>query len=156
MKRLLIMRHAKSDWGTGEADFERPLNVRGKAAASAMGPVVHELAPNLVLCSPAKRTRETLERLALSCPVRFEKRIYEASGGGLVELVEEAAGEAATILLIGHMPGVARLAAAVSEGDEGPARARLSSHYPTAALTVIEMMGKSGRVSRFLTPRELA
>lgn len=154
MKRLLILRHAKSDWGTGGRDFDRPLNARGQAAATAMGVVVRDHAPDLVLCSPARRTRETLERLELTCPVRFDPRIYDASVEGLLEVVGEV-GDEETVLLIGHMPGVARLALAMSEGNGGDARQRLEMHYPTAGLTVIEFTDGRGRVTRFVTPREL-
>lgn len=156
MNRLLILRHAKSDWGTGGRDFDRPLNARGRAAATAMGPAVRELAPDRVLCSPARRTRETLERLELACRVRFDERIYDASVEGLLEVIGESGDDLPTLMLIGHMPGVARLAAVMSEGDEGPERARLNAHYPTAALTVIDFEGKRGRVSRFVVPKELA
>jgi phosphohistidine phosphatase len=156
VNRLLILRHAKSDWGTGGRDFDRPLNADGRAAATAMGPVVRELAPDLVLCSPARRTRETLEWLELACPVQFEDRIYDASVEQLLELVGAVGEEAQRLLLIGHMPGVARLAAAMSESDEGPDRARLNAHYPTAALTVVDFEGKVGRISRFVGPKDLA
>ena len=155
MNQLLILRHAKSDWTTGEKDFDRPLNDRGRAAATAMGPVVRGFAPDLVLCSPSKRTSETLTRLELDCPVKFDDRIY----GGSVERLLEVIGEyddAATLMIIGHMPGVALLAAAVSEGDDSSERERIGFHYPTAALTVVEFDGERGRITRFVVPKELA
>lgn len=156
MKQLLILRHAKSDWTTGERDFDRPLNDRGRAAATAMGPVVRGFAPDLVLCSPSKRTSETLTRLELDCPVKFDDRIYGGSVERLLEVIGEYGDDTPTLMIIGHMPGVALLTAAVSEGDDGFERERIGLHYPTAALTVVDFDGERGRISRFVVPKELA
>lgn len=156
MNQLLILRHAKSDWTTGQEDFDRPLSDRGRAAAAAMGPVVRALEPDLVLCSPSKRTCETLTRLELNCPVKFEDRIYGGSAERLLEVIGESGDDTPTLMIIGHMPGVALLAAAVSEGDYSFERERIGFHYPTAALTVVDFEGTRGRISRFVVPKELA
>ena len=70
MKRLILVRHAKSDWSLGMADHDRPLNVRGRASAAAIGRWLREknLRPDQVLCSTATRTRETLDLLDLDAP----------------------------------------------------------------------------------------
>ena len=92
MRRLMLLRHAKSDWPTGLLDIDRPLAARGRDAAPRMGAHLRDeqLLPDLVLVSPARRARETWE-LVQPCPgeveTRFDPRIYEAPRSGLLALV---------------------------------------------------------------------
>uniref|UniRef100_UPI0035189862 SixA phosphatase family protein n=1 Tax=Nioella sp. TaxID=1912091 RepID=UPI0035189862 len=67
MKRLILMRHAKSDWSLGQPDAARPLNARGQRSAEAMGDWLREKGylPDQILCSSAQRTRETLDLLRI-------------------------------------------------------------------------------------------
>ncbi|HKR02167.1 MAG TPA: histidine phosphatase family protein, partial [Pyrinomonadaceae bacterium] len=86
MKKLLLLRHAKSSWDDASLpDFERPLNERGRRAAPLMGEFMRrqKIRPDLVICSPARRTRETIARVleaaGMTTEVRYDERIYEAS-----------------------------------------------------------------------------
>ena len=97
MKTLYVLRHAKSDWGVeGLRDFDRPLNHRGRKAAKAVGSEMADrgIRPDLVICSPAVRAKETLERLldgyGPDLAVTEDRRIYEASTGTLIEIVRSA------------------------------------------------------------------
>jgi len=161
MKKLLLLRHAKSSWDdTGLADFERPLNDRGRRAAPLVGRFMREreLRPDLVLCSPAERTRQTvalvLEAAGLSAPVRFDERIYDATVGRLVEVVSQAGEGAGEILLVGHNPGMEELLELLT----GETR-----RMPTAALARIhldtddwaELGAHTGRLEWHVKPKEL-
>lgn len=162
MKRLLLMRHAKSSWGDRSlADFDRPLNERGLKAAPLVGRFMRKqkLRPDIVVCSPAERARQTAtlvaEAAGLAAPLRYDERIYEATSARLFEVVlqiEEDAGEA---LLVGHNPGLEELLERLT-GE--PHR------MPTAALARVvldiekwsKVRDRSGRVELFVKPKELA
>ena len=168
MRRLLILRHAKSDWPDGVPDEERPLSPRGRAAAPRMGAYLARegLAPDLALVSPARRTAETWElvRAALG-PVeaRTDGRLYAASAADLLEVVREAPADAGTVLLVGHNPGVQDLARRLIGEGARDAVARLVAKYPTAALAVVAFSAPDwgsvapgrGRLARYVTPRDL-
>ncbi len=170
MKTLYLLRHAKSHWGDpGLDDHARPLDGRGERAAAVMG--VHfaqrEYQPSLVLCSSARRTRETLDLLLPHLPVRpellIERRIYLASGGQLLARLQEVDDETSQLLLIGHNPGIADLAQGLAgSGPRDPLR-RMAAKFPTAALSVCELdldrwrdlAPESGRLLDFTTPKDL-
>jgi phosphohistidine phosphatase len=155
------MRHAKSSWGDPSlADFERPLNERGRKAAPLVGRFRRKqrLRPDLVLSSPAERARQTaalvIEAAGLKAPLRYDERIYEATPSRLAEVVsqvEEAVGE---LLLVGHNPGLAGLLELLA-GE--------SRRVPTAALARValdvEKWGRLragvGRVELFVRPKDL-
>lgn len=116
MKTLFLLRHAKSSWKDETlADFERPLNGRGKRAAETMGNYFksHAIVPELILCSPAVRARETLELVSKaakwSAEVRYDQQIYEASGLRLAEVVSQIENDRKVVMLVGHNPGMAEL-----------------------------------------------
>ncbi|MBV9139225.1 MAG: histidine phosphatase family protein, partial [Hyphomicrobiales bacterium] len=116
MKRLLLLRHAKSARPAGVADHERPLAPRGLADARVMGAYLQQemLLPDLALVSTSARTRQTwdllLQGLGSVPNLRFEPRLYEASAGELASVIAEVPDEAKEVLLIGHNPGLADLA----------------------------------------------
>ena len=116
MRRLMLLRHAKSHWPMGVADRDRPLAARGREAAPVMGRYLADelLLPDLVLISPAKRTVETWEMVAPMLPekpaTQYEPRIYEAKVERLLDVVQEVEGDVRTLLLIGHNPGFEELA----------------------------------------------
>jgi phosphohistidine phosphatase len=147
--RLYLLRHAKSSWDDPElADHDRPLAKRGRRAAKAVARYLreHELAPELVLCSTARRARETLEHVepALAAPeVRFERELYGASAGALLERIRDVPDRVTSVMLIGHNPAIEELALALA----GPAQARckLGPKYPTAALATLALSGPSWR-----------
>ena len=116
-RTLVILRHAKAANPEGVPDADRPLTDRGHADAAAAGAwLLHSgLVPDLVLCSPARRTRQTWHGVALALPtapqVRYEEPIYGAPVRTLLATVRAAAEEATTVLLIGHNPGLSELCA---------------------------------------------
>src|SRR5512147_1452190 len=141
MKTLYLLRHAKSSWkGEGVEDFDRPLSKRGRAAAKAMGEYFarHLIAPAQVLCSPAKRARETLERLqngiGPAVPVRFEKVIYMANAPVLLRRVRRLNDSLGSAMLVGHNPGLADLALTLSANWEDGPRRELATKFPTGSL----------------------
>jgi len=152
MKRLYLLRHAKSSWDDeGLADHDRPLSGRGRRAADAIGRHLRAegIEPELVLCSSAARTRETLARIGLSGVV--ERDLYGASADELLARVRDVPPGVDSVLLIGHNPGIHDLALALT-GEP-------ADSYPTGALATIELAGwtaASGRMIAFVRPRELA
>lgn len=122
MVRLILLRHAKSDWtDEGLLDKDRPLNPRGKKAAPEMGRWIakHQLLPDRILCSTATRTRETLERMqecwSDSPEVHFVDRLYLASPKTILEEAMAHAAGAKSLLIIGHNPGMEMLATQLSD-----------------------------------------
>jgi len=115
-KCLILLRHLKSDWGDAAlSDRERPLNARGNAA----GPLVRAALatrcppPEVVLCSPARRTRDTLAHISPAFPgaeVRYVEALYEASRTTLVRLAADLPDSADTALIVGHNPGLLEFA----------------------------------------------
>ena len=110
MKKLLIMRHAKSDWGSGLADHERPLNKRGTRAAAAMGKALAamEEVPDLIISSTATRAATTA-RLAAEAGewnsrISYSDALYGTSVRGALEVLMEADPGAASVMLVGHEP----------------------------------------------------
>jgi len=170
MKLLYLLRHAKSSWDDPDIDdFDRPLNKRGRKAAKVMAAHFREagLHPEAVLCSPSKRTRETLKHLTPvlgDVPVQFDRRIYEASYQTLLLCLADLPSEANSALLIGHNPGLERLALyLMSDHGHGPGAARLQDKYPTGSLAVLSVPSTdwgdlkvgSGRLDDFVRPADL-
>lgn len=171
MKRVLLLRHAKSSWDDPSLDdIERPLNKRGRRAASAMAQHFRDkgLRPEIVLCSPAVRTRQTLDLLlpALGdAPIQFDDRIYDAAMQTLLARLLELPDKISSVLIVGHNPGLERLAQALDDGQGDPrALARLKDKYPTGTLTLLDSpleqwaAFKSGscRLVDFVSPSDLA
>jgi phosphohistidine phosphatase len=115
-KTLYLVRHAKSDWETGQADFDRPLNKRGRRDAPEMGRRLKERGPlpELIVCSPAQRAVETLELLELGIETVFNEAIYEASAGELLDIIQQLDDGMESVMLIGHNPSMTWLAGLLS------------------------------------------
>lgn len=166
MKRLILMRHAKSSWADpGCSDHDRPLNSRGQSDAPRIGAwlAAHGFMPDLALVSSARRTQETWTGLGdgfSAVPMSREPAIYEAMLGALLNLVQTAP-TVDCLLLLGHMPAIGSLARYLLPAD--PDDADLLA-YPTAATTVIgadiatwdALDRAGGRLLAFTTPRRLA
>ena len=143
-RTLWLLRHAKSDWDTGAADHDRPLNQRGVRDAGAAGRLLakRDWRPDLVLCSSALRTRQTWQRAAAggatAGEVRIEPRIYDASAPTLLDLVREVDPAVTGLLLVGHSPGIPGLADRLGVRPE-PAELwrRMDDKFPTAAIAVL-------------------
>jgi phosphohistidine phosphatase len=169
MRRLMLLRHAKSDWSAaGQRDIDRPLSARGRNAAAAIGRYMaqHALVPDRAIVSSARRTRETWELIAPAFARQpafgYEPQVYEAPPARLLELVRAAEPSAHTLMLIGHNPGMQELAAMLAATGDGDARRQLEK-FPTGALAILdfaidvwgELAPASGRLDRFVLPRAL-
>ena len=116
-RRLIVLRHAKSDWSGGGADHDRPLAVRGRREAELAGRWLRANAADidLVVCSSATRARQTWKRVARELdtdpPLRVEDRVYAATERQLVAVVKKLPDSANTVLLVGHNPGLEELVA---------------------------------------------
>lgn len=127
MRHLFLLRHAHAEPAVaGQDDLDRPLSPTGRAEAEAAGRWLrkHEAAPDRVLCSPARRTRETAEALLAGLAdtdLRWEPRIYEASPGELIGLLQEHA-EPKRLWLVGHNPGLEQLLALLVDGRSAEVR----------------------------------
>ncbi|MER2509961.1 histidine phosphatase family protein [Amaricoccus sp.] len=164
MKRLILMRHAKSSWAdAGQADIDRPLNGRGRRNAAAIGGWLRDQGyrPDEALVSSATRTRETWFEIAAVLgqgPARFLPELYEADPERMLGVLREAHG--AGVLMIGHQPGIGSLARRLlADVPDDPEFA----HYPTAATAVIDfdvedwgaVAWNAGRLVAFVVPRAL-
>lgn len=162
---LILTRHAKSDWGTpGLADFDRPLNDRGRRSARAIGRWLSEkgFRPDEVVLSGAARTRQTWELMAASFdpapPVVTEGALYDASADTILEVLRRQ--KARKVLLIGHNPGIGQFANRLT--IIAPTHPRFND-YPTGATTVFSFQRDTwsdvgwsdGEVKDFATPRDL-
>ena len=170
MKRLTVLRHAKSSWKDRELDdFERPLNGRGQRAARRVGREMSErgMQFDFILASPAVRVRETIaglqEEHELDAPIQFEPRIYMARVAELLELIAMIPDEAHDALLVGHNTSAERLVIKLARDDGRGLRKRVEEKFPTAALAVIELPIKdwgelepeSGRLVDLIYPADL-
>jgi phosphohistidine phosphatase len=167
MKRLFLLRHAKSSWKDSSLpDRERPLAGRGKRASKAMAAYVreHDIEPALVLCSAATRARQTLDRVAPgfgNAPeVRIESELYEASAAELLGRLQRVDEDVPSVMLVGHNPSMERLALDLANG--GADLAELAAKYPTGALATLEFDGPwselepdAARLAGFVKPRDL-
>jgi phosphohistidine phosphatase len=161
---LMLLRHAKSSWADPNlADHDRPLNERGRKAAALVG---HHLGqaehqPDLVLCSDATRTRETLQLLDLprGTEAVIENGLYGAPATDLLSRVRQVPARYRSVLVIGHNPGIEDLARMLDrDGLDSVEK------FPTAAVAILrfarpawgEITAGAGRLDTFFTPRELA
>ncbi|MFD8976307.1 MULTISPECIES: SixA phosphatase family protein [unclassified Streptomyces] len=166
-RRIVLLRHAKADW-SDESDHERPLADRGRKDAPVAG---RRLAGtgigfDLALCSTAARTRETWKLTVHELSERprtvYEDRLYEASLGELIALLNEVSDEVSDLLVIGHNPGMHALADALAGESDGDLLPRMNrSGFPTSAYAVLAFNGswKSvehgvGRLVDFWTPHD--
>lgn len=145
--RIVLFRHAKADWPQ-VTDHERPLADRGRKEAAEAGRRLADtgLPFDLALCSTATRTRETWKLAVQEFPHRpktvYEERIYEASPGELIAVLNETTDDAQNVLLIGHNPGVQGLADVLAGSAEEEARERMSRRgFPAAAFAVLSFDG---------------
>jgi phosphohistidine phosphatase len=149
-RRLILLRHAKSDW-PDVPDRDRPLAKRGRRDAPRIGRWLHEhgYQPDVVVVSNARRARQTWDlvapQLGGSPAVRFEPRAYAASAMTLLYLAQELPSRYQTALFIAHNPGLSELARSLAAPpeigratDNGP---RPAISLPTAAVAVLEFQG---------------
>ena len=167
MKLLYLLRHAKSDWDDPELpDHERPLAARGVRASHDLAKRLSkaEVAPSLVLCSPALRARQTLELIAPALgkkvDIRYDDGLYGASVADVIKRLGRVPASMPSIMVVAHNPTIQELALELAgSGDDID---RMRQKFPTAALAMLEIDRKDwkelGRgcadLRGLLTPRE--
>ena len=144
MHTLYLLRHAKSSWADPAVpDHARPLAARGRRDGKRIAKHLVELGiePELLLCSSAERTRETLEliRPALSATstVMLEAELYAATSDTLLERIRALPDTVASVMMIGHNPGLHDLALVLASA--GAELGRLKAKFPTGALATLEL-----------------
>jgi phosphohistidine phosphatase len=167
VKRLYLLRHAKSSWDDPElSDHDRPLAKRGRRASKLIAEHLgrERIRPALILCSSARRTRETLDRIAPAMgakpEVRIERELYRADATDLLDLLRGLPDDVGSVMLIGHNPAIQDLGLALA--GRGPVAGMMQEKFPTGALATLEFDGPwrelapgAGSAVAFIKPREL-
>jgi phosphohistidine phosphatase len=166
-RRVYLLRHAKSSWKeSGLADHDRPLARRGRRAARAIGGHLRDqgVEPDLVLCSTARRARETLEGIEPALgrgDVRVEPGLYGARPAVLLARLQEVPAGVRSVMLIGHNPGLRELALVLAR--HGSSLEALEAKFPTGALATLAFRGPgwsalergAAELIGFVRPRDL-
>jgi phosphohistidine phosphatase len=170
MKTLILMRHAKAGWvEPGMDDHDRPLNKRGGSAVPVMARWMEErgLHPDRILCSSARRTRETAALMREAVPSlpapEISAGLYLASPGALRQHLTGLPGECNCAVVIGHEPGLSSFLRTLGGNTAAPDQRRAYDHFPTAAMAVlevdvsdwVELSGETTEFVAFVVPREL-
>jgi phosphohistidine phosphatase len=178
-RRLLLLRHAKSAWPDEVADQDRPLARRGRRDAPVAGRWLRQAGyvPDHVLCSTARRARETWQlaeqELVVRPPVVYEPGVYIASARSLLHIVRRQPPSARTVVVVGHDPSLPELALELAAGSDHPDRraaarppgaplGRMQAKFPTAAIAVLELTASwaelwpgQAHLANFVTPRDM-
>lgn len=167
MKRVGLLRHAKSDWSDfDKRDFDRGLNERGRQGARLMGQHIRSEGTQwgLIRASSAERVRRTVEAALPRLEIAFDQRLYLASADTLTELVSELPEDADAVLLVAHNPGLQDLILKlVAPAKENALFDAAKEKFPTATFAVIELPAdrwadvaeESGTLVHFTRPRDL-
>jgi phosphohistidine phosphatase len=167
-KKLFVLRHAKSSWDEpGLADHERPLSPRGRRAVEAIAAHLNAagITPELVLCSSARRTRETLEGLAVGGEHVIESELYGANCQEVLERLHRVPEEIESVMLVGHNPTLQALVLRLADGDtaaKDSGLAEVRRKFPTGALATLtfdrawtELSPGSARLAAYVRPKSL-
>jgi phosphohistidine phosphatase len=171
MKTLTLLRHAKSGWDDPALrDYDRPLNAKGKRAATAVGRHWRSVGLDFdhVVASPALRVAETLEHVAIGygsdLPATPDRRIYLASAVTLLDVVRELPDSVTSALLVGHNPGLEDLVLMlVPDNDQAPLRDAVEEKLPTASTVRLtfaidrwaDAAANGAALDLFVRPRDL-
>lgn len=170
MKRLMLLRHGKSDWSdSGLEDHDRPLAPRGVKSSRKVGAYLSReaLVPERAWCSPAARARGTwdlvLEAIGQDVETEYRQDLYLAEPPAMLAAIASGPAGCDSLILIGHNPGLDRLTRMLIETGNRSVTASLGDNFPTAGLAVLEFetddwaaVGPArGRLSRFVHPRNL-
>ena len=170
MPRLLLLRHAKSSWADpGMKDRDRPLSPEGHHAAEQMARelVRADLLPDQILCSPARRTRETLAALHPyldgDCPITICDELYDAEHDDYRATITSYSGDPERLLVIGHNPTIHATALNLIGSADSDSAALIATKFPPAALAIISfdsenwtlLRPKSGYLQAFIRARDL-
>ena len=142
MKRLYLLRHDQSPSAYGMDDFDRPLSEEGASQAQGLGALMAEKSyqPDLIYCSPALRTRQTLERLLESLEPRdtqSPRSIYESTHDALLDLIQQTPTNIDAVLMVAHNPSIHQLAARLAD-ERVSGFEKILTGYPPATLTVLD------------------
>jgi len=140
-RTLILLRHAKSSYPDGVADHDRPLAPRGIREGALAGDWIRANLPAVdrVLCSSATRTRQTLARTGIEAPAQFVERLYDATPGIAIDVINGLDGDAHTLLVIGHEPVMSALALGLAGPSSSDAAAgQIAAKYPTSAIAVLQ------------------
>jgi len=147
LRRLVVLRHAKSAWPVGVDDHDRPLGPRGLRDAPAAGRALAEAdcLPDLAFCSTAERARHTWELASAEWgtppPVRHDSRLYGADVPELRAVVGEAPPDIETLLLVGHNPGLEELVLEMTGDVIGDSLEQVRTKFPTSAIAILAWHG---------------
>ena len=169
MRRLHLLRHAKSSWADeGLADRDRPLSNRGRRACDLLAAhlTAEAVAIDLVLASPARRVVDTIAgidgALRADTPLWTDERLYTADADDLLGAVAEVPAEVRTLLVVSHNPAIEDLASRLIDDDTAPAAVLLRDKYPTGALATFALNGNwatlldgTAKLLGFVRPRDL-
>ncbi|MEU6350790.1 histidine phosphatase family protein [Streptomyces sp. NPDC047072] len=151
LRRLVVLRHAKSAWPDGVPDHERPLGPRGHRDAPEAGRILATtgLLPDLALCSTAVRARRTWELASAEWgtppPVRLDPELYGADVPELLAAVQDTSPEVETLLLVGHNPGLEELVLTLAGDGLDDTVEEVRTKFPTSAIAVLAWHGTSWR-----------
>lgn len=163
MKTLILLRHSKALAESGTGDHARGLSQRGLAEALRAGQAIGQaIVPDFALVSDSRRTRETFDRVVQAAgrdiPHRFEPALYGADTSTIMALIADAPAERASLLVVGHNPGVGELARALAVAGERKLRKGLADGFPTSAFALIRLKGtewaraaEGGTLEQFVT-----
>ncbi|MEU6377331.1 histidine phosphatase family protein [Streptomyces sp. NPDC046909] len=147
LRRLVVLRHAKSAWPEGVPDHRRPLAPRGRRDAPAAGRALAEAdcLPDLALCSTALRARQTWDLASAEWgtppPVHYEGHLYGADVPELLEILHEVPAEVETLLLVGHNPGLEELVLDLAGDGLDDTLEQVRGKFPTSAIAVLAWRG---------------
>ena len=168
MSELYLLRHAKAVPQGDMRDTDRPLEERGRAAARAMAKWLkrHKIAPELVLCSPSARTRETLDLIADAFTPKpeivYEPGLYLATAERLLDRVRDLPDSIERAMIVGHNPGLHEFAQWLADTNVGPLADRLATNLATAGLARFEvniewsgLRRRGARLVALVSPKDL-
>ncbi len=144
MRKLVLMRHAKSGYPDGVADHDRPLAPRGEREAVLAGDWIRANAPviDAVLCSSAVRTRQTLACTGIEAPTTYLDALYGATPGTMIGQINGVDDRITTLLVVGHEPTVSHVALGLAAPDsDRHAAERIAEKFPTSAIAVLHVPG---------------
>lgn len=163
-RTLVLLRHAKSAYPDGVADYDRPLAPRGEREAGLAGDWLRAHLPPIdaVLCSTATRTRETLARTGIDAPVRYVDRLYDTVPGTVIDEINRVGDDVAVLLVVAHEPTMTEVALGLTraDGSNTAAAERISTKFPTSAMAILRLTGSwkdlelgSAELADFHVPR---
>lgn len=170
MKKLYILRHAKSDYPQGVGDHERPLNKRGQNASIIMGKYIKSKDINFdaILSSDSARTTETINNVVkeagISTQIDFTKKLYLATPGEILKELAKLGDEVQSAVVVCHNPGAEMLTAILAREGNPLALNTLNRKYPTCGLACMTIKSAnwdeldlgSAYLDEFITPKTLA